>query len=484
MTTPTPPLNAQDRATFALGMPLCALFLDLTINENGYHPLTLVFLTMAGIACYAAIIFRPGRRVEEFLRKRAAVLLAAIIVTPLIFVLTQHMKDPAIWLPVLVLAALGFLQIGDLGAMRIPLLLILVIGYCAVYALTFVSPQRAKDPKIDVFTFHQTAAEALKNGQNPYATRIPNMYGDSTSAKFQNPPRFGPGTGAYGPGVVDNNGWLTYGFPYPPLSLVMMMPAYLLSGDCRFACLVATGLTAVLMALARPGRWGALMALLLLVNPKAFDVMDASWTEPLLLFFFSLVMFCACRWRRGLPWALGFFLATKQYTVLLLPVLFLLVEGPNPFRQIVKMLAKASLVIAVVTLPFFAWNPHEFIRDVVQFQFVQPFRADSLSFMVWIRNHNGGHLPPMWMPFLITIPAIVIAIYRCERSPSGFAAAVTIICYTFFAFNKQAFCNYYYFVIGAALWSVAAMWPQSGSPSPTFQETDGEQGLLPNLCSE
>lgn len=467
---------------FALGMPLCALFLDLTVNENGYHPLTLVFLTIAGIACYASIIFRPGSRIAEFLRERAAVLLAVTIVVPLIFTLTQHMKDPAIFLPVLVLAALGFLQFTDLGAMRIPLLLVMVIGFCAVYALTFVSPQRAKDPKIDVFLFHQAAAKALKNGQNPYATRIPNMYSDGNSAEFQNPHRYGPGARAYGPGVVDNNGWLTYGFPYPPFSLLMMMPAYLLSGDCRFACVVATGLTAVLMALARPGRWGALMALLLLVNPKSFDVMDTSWTEPLLLFTFSLVMFCACRWRSGLPWALGFLLATKQYTVLLLPVLFLLVEGPNPFRQVVKMLAKASLVVAVVTLPFFLWNPHEFIRAVVQLQFVQPFRNDSLSYLVWIRNHSGGHLPPIWIPFLIIIPAVVIAIYRCERSPSGFAAAVAIVCYTFFAFNKQAFCNYYYFVIGAALWSVAAMWPQSDSSSPTLRKTNGEQGLQPNLC--
>jgi hypothetical protein len=104
--------------------------------------------------------------------------------------------------------------------------------------------------------------------------------------------------------------------------------------------------------------------------------------------------------------------------------------------------------------------------------------------MVWIRNHNGGHWPPIWTPFLFLIPAIVIAIYRCERSPSGFAAAVMIITYTFFAFNKQAFCNYYYFVIGAALWSVAAMWPQSGAANSTRQESGGEQGLLPNLCSE
>ncbi len=75
------------------------------------------------------------------------------------------------------------------------------------------------------------------------------------------------------------------------------------------------------------------MAVLFLINPQGFFVIDMSWTEPMLVFTFSLVMFCACRWRKGLPWALGLFLATKQYSVLVLPALVLLLEGPNQFKQ-------------------------------------------------------------------------------------------------------------------------------------------------------
>lgn len=290
---------------------------------------------------------------------------------------------------------------------------------------------------------------------------------------FQDPPRFGPGTPYYGPGVVDENGWITYGFPYPPLSLLMVMPAYLLAGDSRFALVIAVGLSALMMATGRQGHRGALVAVLFLCNPLTFFVIDRAWTEPLLVFTFSLVMFCACRWRKGLPWALGLFFATKQYSVLALPLLFLLVEGPNPVKQFLKLTAKAGIVAAAITFPFFAWNPHEFIRAVVQWQLVQPFRIDALSYLVWLYNHDGGHKAPIWTPFLFVIPAILVGIWRCARSPAGFAAAVTLVTLTFFAFNKQAFSNYYFFVAGTALWSVAALREQ-----PDVRSADDSAGIV------
>jgi hypothetical protein len=252
----------------------------------------------------------------------------------------------------------------------------------------------------------------------------------------------------------------------------MSMPGYLLGGDCRFALVIAVALAALLMGTVSGKRWGSLAAVLLLINPQGLFVIDMSWTEPLLLLNFSLVMFCACRWRKGLPWALGLFFATKQYTVLLLPAVFLLLEGPNLWKQFMKLIAQAGLVAAAVTVPFLAWNPHEFIRSIVVWQLVQPFRADALSYLVWIYNHDGGQKLPIWIPFLVVIPAILLALRRCARSPAGFACAVTFISLTFFAFNKQAFCNYYFFVIGAALWSVAALRPQQVEYVPGSSAAD------------
>ncbi|HSZ18983.1 MAG TPA: hypothetical protein VK770_04280 [Candidatus Acidoferrum sp.] len=467
ITTPASQLQTEDRATLALGMALCALFLELAINvdEGQYVPIALLWLTIALIVCFTAVVLRFRQNVQDFLVQRFAGILVVVVVVAACIVLFQSIKDITICLSVFVLVAVGLLQAADLGAWALPLLVLTVVGFCVVSALTFVSPQRQRDPHIDVFLFQQSSAEALLHGGNPYTTHIQNIYSYNSRAVFQNPLRYGPGTTAYGPGVVGDDGWLTYGFPYPPLSLLMVLPAYLLGGDCRFASVIAIGLSALLMAAARPGRWGALIGLLFIINPQGFFVIDMSWTEPLLVFTFSLVMFCACRWRKGLPWALGLFFATKQYTAVALPLLFLLTEGPNPWKQWWKTVAKAALVMAMIDLPFIAWNPREFLRAVVQLQFVQPFRTDSLSYLVWLYRHAGGYKAPILVPFLIVVPVIVLALRHCAHTPAGFAAAVTLTYVTFFAFNKQAFCNYYYFAIGAACWAVAAIWPQPAAGS-------------------
>jgi hypothetical protein len=183
---------------------------------------------------------------------------AVFISTCTLVYLTRN--DLEIAFLMLFLAALGLLQTFNLRAMRFPLLLAMVITFCVVSTITFISPQVAKNPNIDVFVFQQSVADGLQHGHNPYAIRLPNIYSGKNSTMFQDPVRFSAGTPFYGPGVVDENGWITYGFPYPPLSLLLVMPAYLLGGDCRFAHVIAMGFSALLMAAARPGRRGALAA--------------------------------------------------------------------------------------------------------------------------------------------------------------------------------------------------------------------------------
>jgi 4-amino-4-deoxy-L-arabinose transferase-like glycosyltransferase len=62
------------------------------------------------------------------------------------------------------------------------------------------------------------------------------------------------------------------------------------------------------------------------------------------------------------------------------------------------------------------------------------------------------------------------------RSAGGFALAVAIVYFVFFAFNKQAFVQYYYFVIGA-LCCALAVWEtlpaQARTPAvPTTRAQD------------
>ena len=48
-----------------------------------------------------------------------------------------------------------------------------------------------------------------------------------------------------------------------------------------------------------------------------------------------------------------------------------------------------------------------------------------------------------------------LALWRAARTPAGFALGVSALFLAFFALNKQAFANYYFFVIGALCVAVA-----------------------------
>jgi hypothetical protein len=116
----------------------------------------------------------------------------------------------------------------------------------------------------------------------------------------------------------------------------------------------------------------------------------------------------------------------------------------------------------VLTLPFFLWNPAAFWRSVVTLQFHQPFRPDSLSGLSWWAS-RGHEPPPALISFLVAAAASIAALWRLPRTPAGFAMAIAMTFFGFFAFNKQAFANYYFFVVGA-LYATVAAWrpPEAG----------------------
>src|SRR6185437_7177466 len=116
---------------------------------------------------------------------------------------------------------------------------------------------------------------------------------------------------------------LLFGFPYPPLSLLLVLPGYLL-GDFRYAHLAATTLAGALIALSRPGRIATAAAALFLFTPRGFFVLEAGWTEPMAVLMLAALVFAACRAPRASPMIVGLLLVTKQYLVLAAPLVWLL----------------------------------------------------------------------------------------------------------------------------------------------------------------
>jgi hypothetical protein len=62
--------------------------------------------------------------------------------------------------------------------------------------------------------------------------------------------------------------------------------------------------------------------------------------------------------------------------------------------------------------------------------------------------------------------------YFGARSPAGFAGSMAFCLGMFFAFNKQAFCNYYYLVLGLLCCALAAQ-PTFGDFFSTNGGSDG-----------
>lgn len=449
-------MTQGDRPLLAPLLSVAAVTLGYAIQfgNGARHPDSMVLLTVALVASLLAVVLPDARhaRLVQLAERVTLLLLGVGLIGQFIFLVTS---SPAVYLRpgrtgftffltgiavAAVLAGTGLTGRPWLGRLRLPLL----VGVHAVLGSWII--HSSPNPHIDVYTFHTEAFQALGKGLNPYALTMPNIYGHE---EF------------YGPGLVVN-GRLQVGFPYPPFSLMVAGLGHLLGGDYRFANLVAMGLGALLIGSCRPGQWAQIAAVVFLFTPRTFFVLEQGWTDAYVALLVAATVWSACRAPRLLPVALGLLFAVKHYMVLAAPLVVLLYPGPQPWRETLRTLLKAAAVAAVVTLPFAVLDPVALYNDLMGFQLRQPFRMDALSYLSWWAARTGER-PPSWLGFAVVLPALGLSLWRAPRTPAGFAAAMAMTFTVFFAFSKQAFCNYYYFII-ATLCSAIAAW------TPPLQE--------------
>lgn len=339
--------------------------------------------------------------------------------------------------------------------LRRSLWIIPFVGVLAVHLLLgFWTVRSCPEPFIDVWYFQQIGGRALGAGQNPYEPIYPNIYANRDQLEKENQP-------VYGENLIAGEK-LKFGFPYTPLSLYLSTAAQRIAGDYRYGDCVALTLAGLLIAFASPGRWGAMASILLLFTPRVFFILGRGWTEPFVLMLLAMTLFTACRFPRLLPIALGLFLASKQYLGFAIPLAWLLIPLGSGWRGYLKLIIPALLISAAVTLPLALRDINAFITSTVTAQVEAPPRKDALSWLVWFANRQGidpaetKYLPGNpWVPIVLALVGLVACLRWCPRSPAGFAMSISFVYLLFIAFNKQAFANYYLFVIGAAVFAVA-----------------------------
>ena len=442
---------ARDRWTGTIGAALGAALLGraLQVDSGHFRPEAIAMLALAFAVLLAAVAAPEIAAIGRHGPSAALAVLAACLGYEAVDLLGRppgmylHLAGRRDLLPffggVVVSAVLAGLSLARESWRRlcVPLLLLaqLLLGAWMIHA----SP----DPRIDVHVFQRDASAALLSGRGPYGMAHPGLRVDSRH---------------YGPGLVVD-GQTHIGLPYPPLSALLSLPGHLL-GDHRYSLLAAMILSAGLMAWLRPGALSAGGAALFLFTPRRFFVLEQGFTEPYVVLALGCVVLCAYRFRRALPYAVGLFFAVKQYGVLAAPLLTLLLPRPLSWREIWSLAWRAGATALVVTVPLALVDPSAFVRDVVLSQIQQPFRWDSLSFLAWIARGTGGPLPTWW-GFVALAALTALALWRAPRTPAGFALGVGLAFFGFFAFGKQAFANYYLFVLGALCLAVAASAPDA-----------------------
>lgn len=456
---PQAPLEARETSPgtgwIGIGSALAALALGraLEISNGNLHPDSVFWLTLTLLVSIAAVAApRPWRMPWVEARLLPFVAIAGIFLQMGQLFTTLPGMYLRLTQPALVSFYWGLVAVAVAAAAAVwapPRSRgALVVALVAAHFLLGVWMLRhSPSPVIDVFVFQRDASIALGSGQGPYGMTFPDIYGNS--------PFYGPG--------MSVNGRLQFGFPYPPLSLLLVAPAQWLAGDPRYAQLVAIELAALLMAFARPGRAGALAAALFLTTPRILFVLEQAWTEPLIVLGVAATAFAALRFPRARPWTMGAFLALKQYLVLALPAALLLERWPLRGRPWLASWSRAAAVVAATLLPFVVWEPVGFFHSVVTLQLYQPFRREALSYLAWWAAQGGGQIGA-WVSLIAAALAAALALWRAPRNAAGFAAGLALTLLAFFAFNKQAFCNYYFLVIGALC--VALATGSAGSEEP------------------
>jgi hypothetical protein len=430
----------------AVGFAFCGVLLGYTLQiSNGtLQPEAFRWAIVTALLSLGALTFcvtRPGSRHAELL---VMLVMGTCLVA---YFAIQLRTSPGVYLRVspdlfvehhayVVLAAImvaaALVDAPVLRGLFVP-------AFLAVFSLLGLwLIKTSPTPSIDVWHFHVEAYEALVRGQSPYSTTIPNIYGH---------------TRWYGPGLADLRR-VYVGYPYPPLTLLFGAMGHFLIGDYRVMQLAAQTTTAGLIAYSRPGRVATTAAALFLFTPRGLFVLEQGWTESFSAMTLAATVFCACRFPKMLPWAFGAMLASKQYFVIAVPLLPVLL-GTWEWRRLGAFLLKASVIPLVTILPFVAWDPKGFFDSVVMFQIRQPFRADALSVMAFTAKDGQATISSIWS-FLAIAPPLLLALWRAPKTPAAFAGALSTMLMLCFVFAKQAFANYYYLVFAGFCVAVGA----------------------------
>lgn len=283
-------------------------------------------------------------------------------------------------------------------------------------------------PRIDVLAGSEAAADALRNGENPYVVvEVPD------TNPFAEP------------------GSTFQGYFYPPVALVVYSVSDWVFGDVRWANILAIAFFLILLVQPRRSMtnkaavFAAGGALAFVLLPFLGTALRHGWTEPLALPLLAGAVF---NWRRRPMLAavlLGLAVASKQYFILLAPLL-LLWDDEYRWRRV----GIVGGITAVTVLPFLLMDPQAMWDATIAPMFGRSLRPDSSNIIAF------GFVPPPWLG---TVAATGVAVLLGRRGGEGpeFGLACAAVLGVAILFGYQAFANYWMLILGLCITSLIAV---------------------------
>ena len=294
------------------------------------------------------------------------------------------------------------------------------------------------EPAIDVWWQFQQSAAHLLDGLNPYTTPV----SDPT-------------------GAAERFGYVVRGYAYPPGPLRMQTLAFAAFGDVRYASMAADLVTAAIVwSVARPVRrtTAALLALLVLHQPRSLFVLEQSWQEPMLAALVAATAALLLRNAAGpaVTVLVGLVLSCKQYLIVFVAP-FLLRRGNRA--------AWPALAIggAVTWLPFLVWDAPAALQNGLWFQLQTPFRPDGLTLLSALHAATGATPGKQLAAVAGVATSIALAWHTRTAAPAGaWLRAGTMAMLVAFLLGSQAFANYYHLIALLLLVLVAVRLREEG----------------------
>jgi uncharacterized membrane protein len=168
----------------------------------------------------------------------------------------------------------------------------------------------------------------------------------------------------------------------------------------------------------------------------------AAWTEPLSLFLFLVAALC---WRRGALVSgitLGLALASKQYFVVLAPLLILLDSREGRYKRV--LIAFATVLLTMI--PFVVLDPAAYFEATLGNLMSIGFRPDTQSIPGLAAALGADFVLPQWAVVGITL-AVAVLLGRYLRPRQRWVDGAAIVLATMFALGL-AFPNYWFLVMG------------------------------------